>query len=141
MFLFRLYLTWTLSWSILLMLLRYAVSLVPFPPDMVWSGFCHFSLTPCCSCLSWMPLISGIWMISTSMCVCQHFSQSQPTSRKCKQWILTSSSLLCTTASIPSRLVEYSFFCYMHHVSMMNLTFSLLPLAVFWHHITSRKYL
>lgn len=92
-------------------------------------------------CLSWMPLINDISMISTSMYVCQHSSQSQPTSRKCKQWILTSSSLLCTTASIPSRLTECSFSCFVHHVSVMDLTSKLFPLAGFWHSETFREHI
>lgn len=92
-------------------------------------------------CLSWMPLINDISMILTSMYVCQHSSQSQPTSRKCKQWILTSSSLLCTTASIPSRLAECSFCCFVHHVSVMDLTSKLFPLAGFWHSETFREHI
>lgn len=92
------------------------VSLLRFPPKYGMITFLSFFINDLLLCLRWMPLISDIWMILTSMCVCQHFSQSQPTSRKCKQWILTSSSLSCTTASIPSRLAEYSFSCYMHRV-------------------------
>lgn len=90
-------------------------------------------------CVSWMPLINDISMILTLMYVCQHSSRSQPTSRKCKQWISTSSSPLCTTASIPSRLAECSFFCFVHHVFMMHLTSNFFPLAVFWHYKTFRE--
>lgn len=78
-----------------------------------------------------MPLINDILMVSTLMYVCQHSSQSQPTSKKCKQWISTSWSPLCTTASILSRLAKCSFSCFVHPVSILNLTSKFTPSTVY----------
>lgn len=82
MFLFRLYLSWMLSWSILLMLLRYVqfLSLLPFSPNMVWSCFCHFSLTACCSVLAeclWSATSGWYWLRCASVSISVNHSPHQ----------------------------------------------------------------
>lgn len=81
MFLFRLYLNWTVNWNILLMLLRYAQFLWSlFSPNIVLPCFWPFSLMTCCCLLAeclWSTTSRWYRLWCTSVSIPVHHSPHQ----------------------------------------------------------------